>query len=267
MVIYLRNLGFDSFNFDLIYGLPGQSTAGWEKTLSQVLQLRPNRLAVYSYAHVPWIRPVQRSFKDSDLPDPQQKMDLFLKAYEVLTQNGYRVIGMDHFALEEDDLTQALDQGTIHRNFMGYSTHSDDHQIGFGVSAISFVGGNYFQNKKKIRSYEDSIGNNQLPTFRGFLLSQDDALHRELITQIMCQGNLNIPQFEKNWNIDFWDYFPQAQQDLRPLQEDGLVELKENSLSATETGKLFLRNIAMVFDPYLEKIQEKATTPTFSKTV
>ncbi len=267
MVLLLRKLGFRSFNFDLIYGLPGQTIDGWRDTLKRVIELRPNRLAVYSYAHVPWIKPVQRSFKDSDLPAPEMKLELFHLAYETFLEHGYRHIGMDHFALHEDELSRALDSGTIHRNFMGYSTRADAHQIGFGVSSISYVGGNYFQNKKELPSYESAIQKNELATFRGFLLSQDDAIRRELITQIMCRGKVDLEIFQKNWKLDFKNYFAKELPELESLLMDGLLNINENSFGATETGFLFLRNIAAVFDQYLNEIQNKAQTPTFSKTV
>lgn len=267
MVTLLRNLGLNSFNFDLVYGLPGQSMEGWEKTLEQVLHLRPNRLAIYSYAHVPWVRPVQRSFKDSDLPSPKLKLEFFARAYTVFTKNGYCPIGLDHFALEEDDLAKALETGTIHRNFMGYSTQADAHQLGFGVSSISYAGGNYFQNLKELPAYEKTIEAGQLATFRGFLLSRDDALRRDLITQIMCTGKINIPAFEAKWKINFQEYFSHEFQGLKALEEDRLIEIEKDRLQATPDGFLFLRNIAMVFDCYLEGIRRQAVNPTFSKTV
>ncbi len=267
MVKLLRKLGFDSFNFDLIYGLPGQAMKSWEDTLQKVLELKPDRLAVYSYAHVPWVRPVQRSFKDEDLPEAPLKLELFIKAYSTLLEKGYRSIGMDHFARANDELSRALDTGTIHRNFMGYSTRADAHQIGFGVSAISYVGGNYFQNLKELPAYESSIGRGELATFRGYFLERDDAIRRDLISRIMCQGRVEFKGFEKNWNLKFPDYFAEDLERLSPLAQDGLVKLNGASLQVTKEGNLFLRNIAMVFDRYLEKIRGEAKNPTFSKTI
>ncbi|MBI4412359.1 MAG: oxygen-independent coproporphyrinogen III oxidase, partial [Deltaproteobacteria bacterium] len=267
MVTLLRNLSFDSFNFDLVYGLPGQTMKGWEETLKKVLHLHPDRLAVYSYAHVPWVRPVQRSFKDSDLPPPELKLQLFEKAYETFTQNGYRHIGIDHFALEGDELSRALDEGTIHRNFMGYSTRADAHQIGFGVSSISYVGGNYFQNKKDLKAYYESIRRGDLATFRGFLLSRDDTIRRDLITKIMCRGGVDISAFESQWELDFRDYFGQDLKKLAGFIDDGLLVINEKEIRAANEGTLFLRNIAMAFDCYLEGVRSKATTPVFSRTV
>ncbi len=267
MVQQLRDLGLNSFNFDLIYGLPGQTQDGWEKSLTQVLTLNPDRLAVYSYAHVPWVRPVQRSFKDSDLPNGEEKITLFLKAYERLLAAAYRPIGMDHFAKAEDELSQALESGTLHRNFMGYSTRAEAHQLGLGVSSISFVGGHYFQNRKELPAYEATIDRRELATFRGYLLNHEDTLRRDLITQIMCLGRVNLIDWQKKWGMDFHAYFEKDLHALKPLLDDGLLVLDQTHLQAMGRGHLFLRNIAMAFDPYLEKIQKEAPTPVFSKTV
>ncbi|MBI1909272.1 MAG: oxygen-independent coproporphyrinogen III oxidase [Deltaproteobacteria bacterium] len=268
MVTYLRKLGFESFNIDLIYGLPGQSMEGWQKTLSQVVGLRPDRLAVYSYAHVPWVRPVQRSFKDSDIPPPEMKLALFEEAYQTLTNSGYRLIGMDHFALEEDELCRALEEGTIHRNFMGYSTRADAHQIGFGMSAISYVGGNYFQNNKELIPYTKVVHEDKrLATFRGSLLNQDDRIRRDLIRRIMCQGKIIFKEFESQWGLRFGDYFAEELPALRTFTDDGLLVIDEEAIQVEGEGFLFLRNMAMVFDRYLLGIQQKAFNPVFSRTV
>jgi oxygen-independent coproporphyrinogen III oxidase len=267
MVELLRGLGFRSFNFDLIYGLPGQTASGWQRTLERVLELRPNRLAVYSYAHVPWKSPVQRSFADADLPSPRSKLELFQAAYQAFTGSGYRAIGMDHFALEDDELSLALERGGLHRNFMGYSTRADAHQLGFGVSAISYVAGNYFQNEKELADYDTAIRHGGLATHRGFLLDRDDAIRRDLITRIMCHGSVNISEFEKKWELEFRNYFTGSFDALISMSEDGLLEIKPEALKIRGEGFLFLRNVAMAFDRYLEGIQSNATHPTFSKTV
>lgn len=267
MIDYLRGLGFTHFNIDLVYGLPGQTLQGWTKTLDQVLEFQPNRLAVYSYAHVPWARPVQRTFNDSDLPPPDMKFKLFETAYRTLTQNGYRSIGLDHFALKDDELCQALDDGTMHRNFMGYSTRAEAHQIGFGVSAISYVNGNYFQNQKDLKKYYEKIKGGGPATFRGFLLQKDDHLRRDLITQIMCRGSVDIPAFEKKWGLDFRTYFKQEQAGLAPFVEDNLLEISDSAFQVKNEGRLFLRNMAMVFDAYHVGIKERSKTPAFSRAV
>jgi oxygen-independent coproporphyrinogen III oxidase len=267
MVASLRKLGFKAFNFDLIYGLPGQTREGWTNTLAQVIGLKPNRLAVYSYAHVPWLKPYQRSFEDKDLPSPELKIELFEAAYRTLTSAGYQPIGMDHFALREDDLARAHKDGTIHRNFMGYSTKADAHQIGFGVSAISYVAGNYFQNEKEIEPYEAAVRSGKLATHRGYLLNRDDRIRREMIRQIMCRGAVSIPGFEKDWGIDFEDYFADDLPRLNPMIDDGLLKRTKRELRVVGEGHLFLRNIAMSFDHHLNDIKASAKNPVFSRTV
>lgn len=267
MISLLRSLGFRSFNFDLIYGLPGQTMTTWEETLSRVLKLRPDRLAVYSYAHVPWLKTYQRSFEDKDLPSPRLKLELFEKAYQQMTKNGYRPIGMDHFCLEGDDLSRALETGTIHRNFMGYSTKAEAHQIGFGVSAISYAGGDYFQNQKELPLYEKSVSEGKLATYRGFLLSEDDKIRRDWIRRLMCTGKIDFAEFSTLWKIDVNDYFKKELRQLDSFVKDRLLKTEANRLQVVGEGFLFLRNIAMVFDRYLEGIREKATTPVFSKTI
>lgn len=267
MLQELRHLGFDSFNFDLVYGLPGQTEKGWLRTLDQVLELSPDRLAVYSYAHVPWMRPVQRTFKDEDLPSPAQKVDFFIQAYQTFLKSGYQLIGMDHFAKENDDLAKALQTRSIHRNFMGYSTKSDAHQLGFGVSAISYVNGNYFQNEKKLSDYEAAIKSKVLATFRGLILDHEDHLRRDLITRIMCHAYIDIIDFESKWNIQFHNKFADAIKSLQVFVQDDLLKLNNKEFKVVGEGFLVLRNMAMCFDPYLSKIQASASNPTFSKTI
>ena len=267
MISYLRSIGFDAFNFDLIYGLPGQCMNTWKKTLQQVLELRPDRLAVYSYAHVPWKAPVQRSFKDSDLPSPELKLELFEVAYKTFTQQGYRLIGMDHFALETDELSLAAQNGSLHRNFMGYSTRASSQQIGVGMSAISYISGNYFQNHKTLKEYYGSLEKGSLATFRGFLLNRDDHIRRAVITQIMCNGSVNYTAFKQQWGIDFLSYFNDEHKRLESFIQDELLVSDAEGIRVIDHGFLFLRNIAMTFDTYLDDIRTKAETPVFSKTV
>ncbi len=267
MVNYLRKLGFASFNFDLIYGLPGQNESTWQKTLELVLQLDPDRLAVYSYAHVPWVRPVQRSFKDTDLPSPELKLKLFTMAYDFFMQQQYELIGMDHFAKTDDELVKAKQKNTLHRNFMGYATRADAHQLGFGISAISYVAGNYFQNLKELKTYYASVRKQQLATFRGFMLSEEDHIRRDLIMQIMCHGHVDLQSFANHWKIDFEKYFLDYANKLAPFVADGLLALNHRQLKVQGLGFLFLRNIAMCFDAYLTQIQAGAQNPVFSKTV
>jgi len=267
MVASLRELGFKHYNFDLIYGLPGQDIKKFEDTLEKTLTLKPNRLAVYSYAHVPWVRPVQRSFNDDDLPTPQLKLKLFETALKFFLENGYHMIGMDHFADENDELTIALKNKSIHRNFMGYTTRADAHQIGFGVSSISYVNGNYFQNQKKLKDYQEHTQQNQFSTLRGFILSRDDKIRRALITQLMCHLHIDIQKFEMEHELNFHDYFKDDLKHLKPFQDDDLLDITNNHLSITSQGHLVIRNMSMCFDRYLEKIRKNSTNPVFSRTV
>jgi oxygen-independent coproporphyrinogen-3 oxidase len=174
---------------------------------------------------------------------------------------------MDHFALPDDELSKALEEGSLHRNFMGYSTRAEAHQIGFGVSAISYVGGNYFQNAKELPDYENRMEAGGLATFRGYLLNQEDALRRDLIMEIMCHGRLEIPRFERRWGLNFLEKFSQELSQLQPFIADNLVMLQPDALETIGFGHLFLRNIAMAFDPFLGNIREKSINPTFSKTI
>ncbi len=259
----LRALGFSSFNFDLIYGLPGQTIEGWAKTLEQVLTLKPNRLAIYSYAHIPWLKPYQRSFEDKDLPSPSLKILFFEQALRFFSSNRYQVIGMDHFALEDDELGIAAKNGSLHRNFMGYSTRAEAHQIGFGVSAISFVAGNYFQNQKELKKYEEASP----ATLRGFILDKDDHIRRDVIQELMCLGRISMPAVETKWGIVFKDYFAKELAALAPFLEDDLLVIEDDAMAIQGFGNFFLRNMAMVFDKYLSGIQKNAETPVFSRTV
>lgn len=263
----LRSLGVSHFNLDLVYGLPGQNEEGWRKTLAQILELSPNRLAVYSYAHVPWIRPVQRKFLNSDLPSPQLKIHFFEIAYNTFLDAGFNLIGMDHFAKEDDELTLGLKKGGLHRNFMGYSTRSDAHQIGFGMSAISYVNGAYFQNQKELKSYTEAMNHDELASFRGHILKRDDFLRKDVITHLMCQGVMKYDEFKKKWEAHFYDVFPEALGQLKSFEEDGLISIDNHGFKIVEEGFLFLRNIATLFDSYLEDIKKGATNPTFSRTI
>lgn len=267
MMSHLRQIGFKNFNFDLIYGLPGQNEKKFASTLEKTLELGPDRLAVYSYAHVPWKNPIQRAFQDADLPTSDLKLKLFELAHEFFTHCGYFFVGMDHFARESDELYDALKTGTIHRNFMGYSTHADAHQIGFGVSSISFVGGQYVQNGKEIEGYQKSMNQGQLYTYRGHLLTRDDLIRRVLITDIMCRLRVDVPQFEKQFGISFWDYFAADVASLEGLIQDDLVEIAKDAICVKGPGRPFIRNVAMCFDRYLEGISRNAGNPVFSRTV
>jgi oxygen-independent coproporphyrinogen-3 oxidase len=246
-----RAAGMRSINIDLIYGLPKQTPDGFGRTLDTVLALRPDRLAVYGYAHLPQLFKAQRRIVDADLPSAAAKLDLLRLAIARLGAAGYRYIGMDHFALPGDELAQAQAHGDLHRNFMGYTTHADSDLLGLGVSAISHLGDTYSQNPRDLHDWEAAIDAGRLPVFRGMRLSPDDALRADLIQQLMCQGTIDIAALEERHGIHFLEYFEADLLRLLPLAADGLVEVSETHVRATETGHLLLRSIAACFDAYL----------------
>jgi oxygen-independent coproporphyrinogen III oxidase len=246
-----RQHGFRSINVDLIYGLPAQSVEGFGRTLDRVIQTRPDRLAVYSYAHLPELFRPQKQLDASLLPSGEAKLDLLKTAIEKLTAAGYEYIGMDHFALPGDDLARAQAEGSLHRNFMGYTTHAETDLIGLGVSSISHVGDSFSQNHRDLPSWEAALDAGVLPIWRGLQLSADDVIRADLIQQLMCQGIIDMPALESRYAIDFKAYFADAMAALEPLAADGLVELGEPVIRATDRGRMLLRTIAMCFDAYL----------------
>ena len=261
-----RSAGFRSVNIDLIYGLPGQNLEGFGKTLDIVTEIRPDRLAVYSYAHMPHLFKPQKQIDEALLLDGDAKLALLQLAVEKLTAAGYVYIGMDHFALPDDDLAQAQQRGGLHRNFMGYTTHADSDLIGLGVSAISHIGNTFSQNPRDLPSWEMAIDAGKLPVFRGMRMSEDDTLRADLIQSLMCQGQIPVAALERRYGIQFEDYFASALEQLQPLQEDGLVRFGQGNIEATSQGRLLLRNIAMCFDQYLTP-PAADTKPRFSRAI
>ena len=259
-----REHGFRSVNLDLIYGLPLQTLDGFDRTLDTVLQVRPDRLAVYSYAHLPNLFRPQQQIRAEDLPSPEVKLGLLQHAIERLGQAGYVYIGMDHFALPEDDLAQAKARGDLHRNFMGYTTCADSDLIGAGVSAISHIGASFSQNPRDLPSWERAIDEGRLPVWRGMNLNNDDVIRADVIQQLMCLGEIDIPQTERRHVLDFAEYFAHSLQQLRLLEGDGLVELSSSAIRATPRGRLLLRVLAACFDRYLAP---QAEPTQFSRTV
>jgi len=267
-VIYsCRAEGFRSINVDLIYGLPRQTLAGFARTLDTVLDVRPDRLAVYSYAHLPAMFKAQRHIDDAELPDSETKLGLLALAVDKLSRAGYCYIGMDHFALPTDDLARAQDQGTLQRNFMGYTTHADCDLVGLGMSAISHIGESFSQNARDLPGRQAAIDSGHLPVWRGRELYFDDALRGEVIQQLMCQGRVDMPAIEARFAIDFPSYFASALAQLRPLAADGLVTITNRSITATARGRLLLRVIAMCFDRYLDAVTLPAARPQFSRVI
>lgn len=260
-----RANGFRSVNVDLIYGLPGQNFAGFARTLDTVTELRPDRLAVYGYAHLPELFKPQRQIDASGLPSPEAKLGLLQLAIDKLVSAGYVYIGMDHFALPDDDLAQAQLRGGLHRNFMGYTTHADSDLVGLGVSAISHIGDSFSQNPRDLPTWQTAIDEGRLPVARGVWLDEDDQLRADLIQSLMCQGEVPINALERRYAIDFEEYFADALARLQPLVADGLVRMDRKRIIATSQGRLLLRIIAMCFDRYLDRSSE--TSPRFSRVI
>ncbi len=259
--------GFRSVNIDLIYGLPKQDIEGFARTLETVIDMRPDRLAVYGYAHLPDLFKAQRQIDAADLPDANTKLSLLQLAIDRLTRAGYVYIGMDHFALPDDDLAAAQERGSLHRNFMGYTTHADSDLIGLGVSAISHIGDSFSQNPRDLPSWQIAIDEGRLPVFRGMFLDEDDLLRADLIQQLMCQGEIPVAALERRYAIDFDAYFADALEKLEPLVDDGLVRRTTGRILATTRGRLLLRNIAMCFDRYLDQPVATHLAPRFSRAI
>lgn len=247
-----RKADFKSVNLDLIYGLPKQSRATFARTLDKVLVLSPERVALYHYAHLPERFKPQRRIDAADLPSPQEKMGIMLDAIGRLTQAGYQYIGMDHFAKGADELARAQQQGRLHRNFQGYSTRPDCDLIGLGVSAISKIGPTYSQNVRELDEYYDRLKQDQLPTARGVLLDMDDLVRRSVIMSLMCHFEVSKEAIEQAHLVKFDEYFRRELAELKPFEEEGLVENTREWISVLPRGKLLVRAIAMGFDRYLK---------------
>jgi oxygen-independent coproporphyrinogen-3 oxidase len=265
IVAWVRELGFESLNLDLMYGLPFQSVESFNLTLDQILTLNPDRLAVFNYAHLPSMIKHQRLIKDEWLPSADIKLQLLKLSIEKLTENGYVYIGMDHFAKPKDELTVAMNQGTLYRNFQGYSTHAGLNMISIGITSISMLSRLYAQNHKKLPEYYQALDAGIIPVSRGIELNDDDCLRREVITTLMCNFRLKKKDIETKYMIDFNDYFERALTSLAPFESDGLVQLAPDEIYVTAAGRLLVRNIAMNFDAYLDKKEDKK--PQFSRTV
>lgn len=245
-----RTLGFESINADLIYGLPKQTRASFKKTLDLVLELSPERLAVFSYAHVPSIKRQQRSF-EKYLPSEPEKLQLFVDAIERLTSAGYEHIGLDHFARPSDPLVAARNNGTLHRNFQGYTTHAETDLLGFGVSAISHVGHAFTQNHRELTAWEDEIDAGRIPVFRGYVQTRDDMIRGAVIEECLCNGRISKDDVEKRFAIEFDNYFRPELMRLNEFERDGLAEGRASRvIRITPVGRVFVRAVAHVFDAF-----------------
>ena len=259
-----RRLKFDSVNVDLIYGLPMQTPESFSRTLDQIVELRPNRIALYGYAHLPERFKPQRRISEYELPAAQDKISMLSNALSAFIKAGYVYVGMDHFALPDDDLAIAKRQGRLHRNFQGYSTQPDCDLISLGVSAIGRVGSTYSQNTKTIEEYYDYLNQGRFPIVRGLALSRDDLIRRAVIMAIMCQGALQYESIELAYVLDFKNYFASELELLKQQEAIGMVELDDIGLQVTEMGWFFVRAVAMIFDKNLQSDKNRAR---FSKII
>ncbi|WP_184098482.1 oxygen-independent coproporphyrinogen III oxidase [Silvimonas terrae] len=259
-----RSMGFRSVSIDLIYGLPLQTVASVMRTMDRVIAIRPDRLALYNYAHLPERFKTQRQIDATTLPSASEKLDILQSSIEKLTAAGYVYIGMDHFALPDDDLAVAQRRGTLQRNFQGYSTWAESDLVAFGVSGIGKVGAGYFQNAKDIDQYYALLDQDRLPVERGYQLTCDDLLRRSVIQGLMCRFNLDFGQVETAWLIDFNTYFAPELAVLDAMARDGLLVINPDGLEVTPKGRMVIRSVAMVFDRHL---REKTTAARYSRLV
>ena len=263
VVDWIRDTGFTSLNIDLIYGLPHQTPESFERTLEEILLLAPNRFAVFSYAHVPWMKPAQKILADKILPAPEVKLQLLKLTIEKLTSAGYVYIGMDHFARKDDELAAAQVRKTLQRNFQGYSTRGGADIYAFGMSSISQADGIYWQNLKDLPAYSAALDADKLPVAKGYILTEEDQIRRQTIMRLMCDLSLDYAAMSDLLKVDFKQRFASELASLADMAADGLLERNESGLIVTDAGRLFIRNIAMRFDHYNTTGREGR----FSKTI
>ncbi|PWV76739.1 oxygen-independent coproporphyrinogen III oxidase [Halomonas sp. A11-A] len=257
-----RDAGFQSVSVDLIYGLPRQTVASFDATLTKIIALQPDRIASYSYAHLPQLFKAQRLIRPEDMPPPERKLELLELTIRRLTAAGYVYIGMDHFALPDDELSLARENGTLQRNFQGYSTHADCDMIALGITSIGKVGDTYSQNVKETAQYQHRLEEGRLPVFRGYRLNADDRLRRDVINALMCHNRIDFATIEAAHGIVFRDYFADALAQLQEMADDGLLAIREGEIEVLPAGRLMMRNAAMAFDAYLKPEENR-----YSRTV
>jgi oxygen-independent coproporphyrinogen-3 oxidase len=260
---WIREAGFQSVNVDLIYGLPYQTLTTFSETIQKTLQLNPDRIAVFNFAYVPWLKPIQKWISPEALPGTLEKLNILRMTLEELQQAGYQFIGMDHFAKPNDELAVAQQQGRLHRNFQGYSTQQNVEVMGFGMSSMSMLRDVYIQNYKRLKDYYHAIDEHQLPIETGVRLHRDDMIRRHIIMELMCHFQLSKPAIEQKYNLDFDEYFDLEKTDLTRLQADGLLKIYADSIQVMPVGRLLIRNIAAVFDAYLRN----RTLANFSRAI
>lgn len=267
VVAAARAVAYESLSFDLIYGLPLQNLAGFSRTIDKVVALRPNRLSLFNYAHLPHMFKAQRQIDAAQLPTAEQKLALLGAAISRLGDAGYDYIGMDHFALPDDELSRARRDGSLHRNFQGYSTRAECDLIGLGMSAISSFDDCFVQNTKDLEEYQSRIDAGELPINRGYALSADDRLRRELIMALACQGVIDRADVERRWGIEFDRYFAEELAQLTDMQADGLVLVDDARIAVGPVGMLLLRNLCMVFDSHLRQQRQQDNQPRYSRAI
>ena len=265
LIVAARELGFESLNVDLIYGLPYQTAESFKDTIDKTLTLAPDRVAMFSYAHVPWLKKQQGSF-ETHLPEGMEKFRIFRAGLERFLGAGYLYIGMDHFARPGDELAVAQKNRTLHRNFQGYTTKAGADLYGMGVSAISSIGAAYAQNRREVPAYQETIGTRGIATMRGYRLSADDLLRRAVIGRLLCHTVIPKHEIEREFSINFDEYFAPELQRLEEARHEGLVLLDAAEIRVTPLGRIFIRNVAMAFDRYLHE-QQMDHRPLFSKTL
>ncbi len=260
-----RSYGINSINIDLIYGLPHQSFETFKQTLELAFSLNPDRLAVFNYAHVPWLKKTMRKFDETTLPTPEVKLQIFKYTIDFFENHGYKMVGMDHFAKPEDELFGAIAKGELHRNFQGYTTKGGANLIGIGLTSIGEGSRYYAQNTKDMSIYENALDNGRLPFERGIELNDDDFLRKEVIMELMANFSVDMKRVSEHFDIDFKAYFSDAMDELEHFKEAGLIEISEDKIKANSTGAMLIRNIAMPFDAHMGKY--KQSKKSFSKTV
>jgi len=268
LIAHCRARGIGGINVDLMYGLPEQTQAGFEATLAAVARLRPDRLAVFGYAHVPWMKPAQKVLEKFRMPDPAERTRLFGAALRDLGAAGYVVVGLDHFALASDPMVAALHAGTLHRNFMGYATRPAPDMVGLGMSAIGDVAGAFLQNARDTKTYEARLADGHLATVRGLLRTPEDELRRSVILSLMCRMRVDLDELESELQRhDLSQHFAAEWSELQPFAEQGFCTLEGRRLDVTPMGRLFLRHMAMVFDESLRRKRDAPGAPRFSRTL
>jgi oxygen-independent coproporphyrinogen-3 oxidase len=263
-VDWVRELGYQSINLDLIYGLPFQTVDGFAKTVDKIIDINPDRIAVFNYAHVPWMKKHMALIHQEDIPAAEIKLEILKMTIGKLVNAGYEFIGMDHFAKPDDELSVAMREKKLYRNFQGYSTNAGADLYAMGITSISQLKNVYAQNYKTEKEYYSALDNEKLPTVKGYKLTEDDHLRREVIMKLMCNFELDFSPIEEQFNIDFKKYFAWGLNNLKEMEVDDLVEISDKGFKVKNMGRMLIRNIAINFDGYIERKEDKAK---YSRTV